>query len=80
MKEITLTLKGSDGKARATRFMIWRRSDLEKKERYALMSDGAELIAGEDWDDEDFATHEKEAAMAVSIERGESFLVKFEYV
>lgn len=80
MNEITLTVEGSDGKTRATRFTIWRRSDLEKKERYALMSDGAELISGDDWDDEGFARDEKQAAMMVGIEHGESFLVKFEYV
>ena len=80
MQQITLTIETSDGRQRPTRFTIWRRADLEKKERYALMADGAELISGEDWDDEGFATYEKQAALAVGIKPGEDFLVKFKYV
>ena len=80
MKEITLTIETSNRKAQATRFAIWRRVDLEKKERYALIHEGAEVIATEEWADESFATYEKQAAMAVGIEHGEAFLVKFKYV
>lgn len=80
MKEITLTFKDTSGKSQTTRFAIWRRADLERKERFALMGNGAELISGEDWDDETFARYEKAAALAAGIERGEAFLVKFEYI
>lgn len=80
MREITLTIKLSNGKSKATHFTIWRRAGLERKERFALIHEGAEIIGEEEWGDESFGVYEKQAALSVGIERGESFFVKFEYV
>lgn len=76
--EIVLNARCSDGIERMTRFQVWRCADLDRRARMALIGEGAELIDEEDWDDDQFATHEKEAALAAGVQRGERFLVKFE--
>ena len=51
-------------------FDIIRRSDLTKEERHSYISQGYDGIFGEDLEDEEFATIEKEAAKSVGINDG----------
>ncbi len=74
---VTMSFKDSGNRTQTGTFTIYRRSDLTKDERYALIDQGADLIAHEEWEDEDTAAVEKQAALKAGIAQGESFYVTY---
>jgi hypothetical protein len=75
--ETTISFQNSRGEQESRTFEIIASGGLSLKEKAELISAGFQSVTRGDWQDEDFAKIEKQAARAVGLNPGDKFLVKF---